>query len=62
MKTIITKAAGFIGYHLAKYLAQQGRELIQEASPEGSVNRRCPNITFLKSLGFIPEISFNEDL
>jgi len=28
MKTIITGAAGFIGYHLANHLANQGRELI----------------------------------
>ena len=37
-------------------------DLIQEDPPEGSVNRRCPDISFLRSLGFVPEVSLNEGL
>ena len=29
----------------------------QKKAPEGSVERRCPDIRFIKSLGFIPEVS-----
>ena len=37
-------------------------EVIQEAPPEGSVNRRCPDISFLRNLGFAPEVSIKKGL
>lgn len=37
-------------------------EVIQEAPPEGSVNRRCPDISFLRNLGFVPEVSLKQGI
>ena len=50
---------------LAKNLFKIGGEfpeIIVLPAPEGSVMRRCPDISKLKSLGFVPNISLQEGL
>ena len=37
-------------------------EVIEKSPPEGSVNRRCPDISFLRSLGFCPRVGIKEGL
>ena len=36
--------------------------IIQKNPPEGSVDRRCPNIDFLKTIGFKPKIQLSDGL
>ena len=37
-------------------------KVIQDPPPEGSVNRRCPDISILRGLGFSPEVSIKKGL
>lgn len=58
MKALITGGAGFIGYHLAKELLEQGYEIVLADNFSRGVED-----TFLKELEENPKITFvHEDL
>ena len=48
--------------HLMLELNGKKVEVIEYDAPEGSVERRCPDISFLKQLGFTPGVKLEEGI